>query len=75
MDKVRNTKIRSMTKVEEFSVKNKQNRLRWFGHVFRRDESYVGKRVLKGYILSSGFYIIKSTLTALKCRVGNFRII
>ena len=45
-DRVRNTKIRSLANVEKMSVKTKQSRLRWFGHVKRRDESYIGKRVL-----------------------------
>ena len=45
-DRVRNTKIRNLARVEKMSVKTKQSRLRWFGHVKRRDESYVGKRVL-----------------------------
>ena len=45
-DKVRNVKIRGMTGVEKISVKNKENRLRWFGHVKRRGDEYVGKRVL-----------------------------
>ena len=45
-DRVRNDKIRKSTNVERMSVKTRESRLRWFGHVKRRDESYVGKRVL-----------------------------
>ena len=46
-DKIRNEKIRRMTQVEQLSVKARERRLRWFGHVKRRDETYVGKRVMK----------------------------
>ena len=45
-DRVRNTRIRILTNVEKMSVKIKESRLRWFGHVKRRNESYVGRRVL-----------------------------
>ena len=45
-DMVRNTTIRSLTGVDRMSVKTKESRLRWFGHVKRREESYVGKKVL-----------------------------
>ena len=45
-DRVRNEKIRSLAKVQNMSVRTRQSRLRWFGHVKRRDESYVGKKVL-----------------------------
>ena len=38
-DRVRNTKIRSLTNVEEMSVKIKQSRLGWFGHVKRRERT------------------------------------
>ena len=46
-DKVRNEKVRRMTGVEELSVKTKEGRLRWFGHVKRRDVGYVGRQVLE----------------------------
>ena len=45
-DRVRNEKIRNMTGVQKFSVKTRESRLRWYGHVKRRDEGYVGKKVL-----------------------------
>ena len=46
LDKIRNEKIRESTKVGEISKKVQERRLRWYGHVMRRDEEYVGKRVM-----------------------------
>lgn len=45
-DRVRNVKIRGMAGVVEVSKKIQESRLRWFGHVMRREEEYVGKRML-----------------------------
>ena len=44
LDKIRNEKIRGSTKVGEISKKVQERRMRWYGHVVRRDEEYVGKR-------------------------------
>ena len=41
-DKIRNEKIRGST----ISKKVQECRMRWYGHVMRRDEEYVGKRVM-----------------------------
>ncbi len=46
-DRVRNERIRGATKVCEISKKLQESRLRWFGHVKRRGEEYVGKIVMK----------------------------
>ena len=46
LDKIRNEKIRGTTKVGEISMKVQERRMRWYGHVMRRDEEYVGKRVM-----------------------------
>ena len=46
-DKIRNEKIRNLTGVEAITAKTREQRLRWFGHVKRREEDYVGKRVLE----------------------------
>ncbi|XP_047481263.1 uncharacterized protein LOC125033634 [Penaeus chinensis] len=47
-DKVRNENIRDRLGIEKkLTDKIKESRLKWFGHVYRRDESYVGKRVMK----------------------------
>ena len=46
-DKVRNEEVRKRVGVGELGQKLREDRLRWFGHVYRRDEDYVGKRVQK----------------------------
>ncbi|XP_063603267.1 uncharacterized protein LOC134779196 [Penaeus indicus] len=45
MDKVRNETIRERVQVGELKKKLSETRLRWLGHVTRREESYVGRRV------------------------------
>lgn len=47
MDRVRNEEIRRTVRVEEFRGKLRETRLRWLGHVVRREEGYVGKRIRK----------------------------
>ena len=46
MDKVRNEYIRGSLKVAPVTEKLKGNRLAWYGHVKRRDETHVTKRVM-----------------------------
>uniref|UniRef100_A0A8D8XLX2 Endonuclease-reverse transcriptase n=1 Tax=Cacopsylla melanoneura TaxID=428564 RepID=A0A8D8XLX2_9HEMI len=46
-DRVRNEKIRETVKVGPLGKKIQESRMRWFGHVERRDESYIGKQVEK----------------------------
>ena len=46
MDRIRNERIRGTTKVEEISKKVQESRLKWYGHVSRREDEYVGKRVM-----------------------------
>ena len=46
-DRIRNVDIRQTLEIEKKLMDNiKERRLRWFGHVSRRDENYVGKRVM-----------------------------
>ena len=45
LDRIRNEVIRNKIKVTEVSKKIQERRLQWYGHVERRDEDYVGKRV------------------------------
>ena len=47
-DKVRNEHIRSTVKVER-TVRNKmrEGRLRWYGHVMRRDQEYVRRKMME----------------------------
>ena len=46
IDKIRNNYIRGTAHVRRFGEKVREARLRWFGHVQRRDEEYIGKKVL-----------------------------
>ena len=46
LDRIRNERIRGKTKVGEMSKKVQESRLKWYGHVLRRDDEYVGKRVM-----------------------------
>ena len=49
-DKIRNEVIRGTSKVREISEisdKIQESRLRWYGHVMRRDEQYIGRRVME----------------------------
>ena len=41
-DKIRNEYIRGTVKVERLGMKMREGRLRWYGHVMRRDQEYVG---------------------------------
>ena len=46
MDRIRIERIRGTTKVGEISKKVQEGRLKWYGHVSRREDEYVGKRVM-----------------------------
>ena len=46
LDRIRNERIRGTTKVGEISKKVRENRLKWYGHVLRREDEYVVKRVM-----------------------------
>ena len=46
LDRIRNERIRGTTKVGEISKKVHESRLMWYGHVLRRENEYVGKRVM-----------------------------
>ena len=46
-DRIRNDRIRGTVKVVEASAKAQERRLQWFGHVKRREEDYVGVRVME----------------------------
>ena len=46
LDRIRNERIRGTTKVGEISKKVQESRLKWHGHVLRREDEYVGKRVM-----------------------------
>ena len=44
-DKIRNEHIRST--VERLGMKMREGRLRWYGHVMRRDQEYVGRKMME----------------------------
>ena len=46
-DKIRNEHIRSTVKVEQLGMKMREGRLRWYGHVMRRHEEYVGRKMME----------------------------
>ena len=46
-DKIRNEHIRSTLKVEQLGMKMREGRLRWYGHVMRRDQEYVGRKMME----------------------------
>ena len=46
-DKIRNEHIRSIVKVEQLGMKMSEGRLRWYGHVMRRDQEYVGRKMME----------------------------
>ncbi|XP_068229381.1 uncharacterized protein [Palaemon carinicauda] len=45
--KIRIKVIRGNKVVRKLSDKIQESRLRWYGHVMRRDEQYIGSRVMK----------------------------
>ena len=46
-DKIRNECIRSTVKVERLGMKMRESRVRWCGHVMRRDHEYVGRKIME----------------------------
>ena len=47
MDRIRNSLIRGSLHVASIANKMREARLRWYGHVKRRDMEYVGQRALR----------------------------
>ena len=47
MDKIRNEYIRGTAQVGRFGEKTREARLRWYGHVQRKDDGYIGRRMLR----------------------------
>ena len=45
--KIRNEHIRSTVKVERLGMKMREGRLRWYGHVMKRDQEYVGRKIME----------------------------
>ena len=47
MDKIRNEYIRVTAQVGMFGEKTRDARLRWYGHLRRKDDGYIGRRMLR----------------------------
>ena len=47
LDKIKNEVIRGTAHVQRLGDRLREARLRWYGHVQRRDEEYIGKRMLE----------------------------
>ena len=47
MDKIRNEYIRGTAQVRTFGEKTRQARLRWYVHLRRKDDGYIGRRMLR----------------------------
>ena len=46
MDRIRNEDIREKMNVNRIGLKLREARLRWYGHVKRREVEYVGRKVM-----------------------------
>ena len=46
-DKIRKEHIRGTVMVEQLRMKMREGRLRWYGHVMRRDQDYVGRKMME----------------------------
>ena len=47
LDKIRNERKRETTKVGDTTKKVQERRLKWYGHVMRREEHCVGRRAME----------------------------
>ena len=47
LDRIRNKVIRGTTQTGRLGGKAREARLRWFGHVQRRDSGHIGRRMLE----------------------------
>ena len=46
-DKIRNEYVRSTVKVERLGMKMREGRISWYGHVMRRDQEYIGRKMME----------------------------
>ena len=46
-DKIGNEYIRGTIKVERLAIKMRESRLRWYGHVRRRDQEYIERKMME----------------------------
>ena len=50
-DKIRNEYIRGTVKIERLGMKMREGKLKWYGHVMRRDQEYVGRKMMEMELL------------------------
>ena len=53
-DKIRNEYVRGTAKIAKLGDKLRNARLRWYGHVKRREEYYVGKNMMEMAVQAEG---------------------
>ena len=46
-DKIRKKYIRGTVEVEQLGMKVREGRLRWYGYIMRRDQEYMGRKVME----------------------------
>ena len=54
LDKIRNERIRGTTKVGEITKKVQERRLKWYVHVMRREDHYVGRMAMELKVRGEG---------------------
>ena len=64
LDKIRNVRIRGTTKVGKITKKVQESSLKWYGHVMRREEHYVGRRAIPASNVPLGQRCIMVTTVA-----------
>ena len=47
MDKIRNEYIRGTAQVGNFGEKTREARMGWYGHLRRKEDGYIGRRMLR----------------------------
>ena len=80
MDKIKNEFIRGTAQVRQIGDKVRQARLRWYGHVQRRNTEYIGKRMLclelpgkrrRGRPKTRFMYVVREDMREwLECQIG-----
>ena len=53
-DKIRNEYIRGAVKVDWLEMKMREGRLRWYGHIMRKDQEYIERRMMEMELLKRG---------------------
>ena len=69
-DKIRNEHIRNTVKIERLGMKMREGRLRWYGHVMRRDQEYVGRKMMEMELRKEEKWETKEIFRCSKRRYG-----